>query len=125
MYITISAKATEPRVVYVEHNDELVQTLELPYDQRAPEDDDYCEQQDLDEGDVPDSYGTLPGLRLPKGIFAIAAYRGKRLLFVLVCGPGFVTKCGRDDVLTAVADAEHRIREKRTIQQVVSKLPGT
>lgn len=58
-----------------------------------------------------------------RNVISTDDFATKRLLFVMVCGPGFVTKRGRDEVLTVVADAEHRIRKERTTQRVVPKLP--
>lgn len=117
VYITISAKAVEPSVVNVWHDGEFFQIVELPYTQEAPDDQDLLEKLEYDGSNVPDSYGPVTGLRCPPGIFAIAAYRGRRFLFILMGGPGFLKRCNRDEVANVVADAEAHIQAERNIIQ--------
>ncbi len=105
MIITISADSTNPERADVFHDGEFFQKVKLSHDQQ-PSDDEYFEQDiELGDYDVPDSYGPVPDIRLPKGFFALAAYRRGKFLFILIGGPKYLEKFG-NPVLAARAVAK-------------------
>lgn len=104
MIITISADIASPEIVDVFHNGESFQKLKLPRAQQTPDAEHFEQDIELGDDDVPDSYGPVPDLKLPKGFFALAAYRRGKFLFILVGGPNFLEKFG-NPVLAARAVA--------------------
>lgn len=105
MIITISADITNPEIVDVFHNGEFFQKLKLPRGQQTPDAEHFEQDIELGDDDVPDSYGPVPDLKLPKGFFAQAAYRRGKFLFILVGGPSYLEKFG-NTVLAARAVAK-------------------
>ena len=72
--------------ITIDEEGRLVKTLLLP----LPVDREDFEkfEDDFDVDIIPEEYGEVPGLVLPKGYFAIGVYVGRSLKRILLSGPG-------------------------------------